>query len=801
MKETPCDKALLAEPSAPSSAGIAPGDLLSIVLDVDVLTDLQRGHGGWNEAMYEAFLGLGVSLGTDKDGDVHVLYSSGRSYYFNPLALTKLHMGSWRPTGSCIYTTSFINTVASGISSSPNGIQFLDMVKLCEDADQLKRLQEGHGGFSDDMLPIIGKSGTVKLVLVNGDIAVSILGRMKILNPLALEKTRTSPLAESRLTGDHLSHLGLCACGNGGRSGNNSSSGYRFWPFGSKTGTCAASHEFSDSLEKSASFGDLAKCQELLKRLDEKGKGVPGNQKALHAACLNGHTDVVKLLLDAGLNAEYEHMNKNRPIHAAAMGGSLEVVTLLTERGADLNQRNKFGCTPLHIAVYKGHINVVMLLLDLDCHPSLQGADGDTPMHIAIMMLNVEIVRLLFERNANLCLANKDGCTLLHYAAIRDNQSIISLLLESLPCKSLVDEKKDDGFTALHMASLNNNLQVAQLLIHMGGANVNIPNNQLHTPLHLAVLRKHIDVVKLLIREGASVNVKDEDGDTALHCCLFGHRVSHIQKNNVNATKCALIAKELLANGADLTIRNKKQKVPLDLCLDSNLSLSLTESYFNHAGSKSRTSVISSNSVETGEMIGNECMVCSENKPDTMFLPCNHMITCNSCSVKVKRCLKCRQDVTGKVKIEECVVCTDKMASVQFSPCGHVCVCEDCSARMKKCIQCRVPLDSKTGIGAKINSDRNKNDYLERDGSNLGNNCTQEKRSSDTESEQQLPSSSSKSERPQSDCSDNENCPVCLYRARNMAFLCGHRVCQFCGDRLEDCPICRKKVQSRILLY
>jgi hypothetical protein len=44
-------------------------------------------------------------------------------------------------------------------------------------------------------------------------------------------------------------------------------------------------------------------------------------------------------------------------------------------------------------------------------------------------------------------------------------------------------------------------------------------------------------------------------------------------------------------------------------------------------------------------------------------------------------------------------------------------------------------------------------------------------------------------------------CPVCLDRLKNMIFLCGHGLCQMCGDQMTECPICRKAVEKRILLY
>ena len=51
------------------------------------------------------------------------------------------------------------------------------------------------------------------------------------------------------------------------------------------------------------------------------------------------------------------------------------------------------------------------------------------------------------------------------------------------------------------------------------------------------------------------------------------------------------------------------------------------------------------------------------------------------------------------------------------------------------------------------------------------------------------------------DIKEHTRCPVCMDRLKNMVFLCGHATCQLCGDRMTECPICRKTVEKRVLLY
>ncbi|XP_042043182.1 E3 ubiquitin-protein ligase RGLG4-like isoform X1 [Salvia splendens] len=44
-------------------------------------------------------------------------------------------------------------------------------------------------------------------------------------------------------------------------------------------------------------------------------------------------------------------------------------------------------------------------------------------------------------------------------------------------------------------------------------------------------------------------------------------------------------------------------------------------------------------------------------------------------------------------------------------------------------------------------------------------------------------------------------CPVCLTNAKNIAFSCGHLTCSECSSKLSECPICRKRITSRLRLY
>ncbi|XP_022256765.1 E3 ubiquitin-protein ligase MIB1-like isoform X2 [Limulus polyphemus] len=358
------------------------------------------------------------------------------------------------------------------------------------------------------------------------------------------------------------------------------------------------------------------------------------------------------------------------------------------------------------------------------------------------------------------------------------------ILLTKLPRPWLVDEKKDDGYTALHLAALNNHVEVAELLVTQGRANMDLQNVNLQTPLHLAVERQHSQIVRLLVREGCNLNIPDKDGDTPLHEALRHHTLSQLRQlqdrqdvgkvgpntellmglgtQGADKKSSATIACFLVSYGADLNIKNKKGQTPLDLCPDPNLCKALTKCFKERASGLQDPNPPTLTPPPDRDTL-EECMVCSDMKRDTLFGPCGHIATCSLCSPRVKKCLMCKEPVQSRTKVEECVVCSDKRASVLFKPCGHMCAC-DAPPRSQA---------PATPTG------------------NLMNNGVRDNSHNDVQKlQEQL-----------NDIKEQTMCPVCLDRLKNMIFLCGHGTCQMCGDRMTECPICRKAVEKRILLY
>lgn len=145
---------------------------------------------------------------------------------------------------------------------------------------------------------------------------------------------------------------------------------------------------------------------------DLDAKSIDG-QSALHVATRNGNLDMVKTLLDLGVDLNCQEFSSlSTPLHLAALCKHEKIVELLLERGADPNFRDSKYCTALHNSVKRSFsidnisYKLVTDLLGTDVEIDARDHDGNTALHLASAQNDQVVIRLLLDQGADLNLEN-----------------------------------------------------------------------------------------------------------------------------------------------------------------------------------------------------------------------------------------------------------------------------------------------------------------------------------------------------------------------------------------------------------
>nr|XP_008539262.1 PREDICTED: E3 ubiquitin-protein ligase MIB2 [Equus przewalskii] len=504
------------------------GDKVKCLLDPDILREMQEGHGGWNPRMAE-FIGQTGTVHRITDcGDVRVQFSHETRWTFHPGALTK-HNSFW--VG--------------------------DVVRVIDDLDTVKRLQAGHGEWTDDMAPALGRVGKVVKVFGDGNLRVAVGGQLWTFSPsclLAYRPEEDANLDVAERARENKSSLSVAL---------------------DKLRAQKSDPEHPGRLVVEVALGNMARSLDLLRRHPEQVDTKNQGRTALLVAAYLGQVELLRLLLKARADVDLPDDEGNTALHYAAgvsPGNQPEAARVLLSSGCGANALNGTRSAALHVAVQRGFLEVVRVLCEHGCDVNLPVSAG-SPGPIPGVKETVVVT-----------FPSSDHCSTTGRIAVR------RILARA---RQLVDAKKEDGFTALHLAALNNHREVAQILIREGRCDVNVRNRKLQSALHLAVQQAHVGLVPLLVDAGCSVNAEDEEGDTALHVALQRHQLlplaadgaggdpgplqllSRLQASGLpgsaELTVGAAMACFLALEGADVSYSNHRGRSPLDLAVEGRV--------------------------------------------------------------------------------------------------------------------------------------------------------------------------------------------------------------------------------------
>ncbi|XP_062585229.1 uncharacterized protein LOC134246896 [Saccostrea cucullata] len=330
--------------------------------------------------------------------------------------------------------------------------------------------------------------------------------------------------------------------------------------------------------------GHLNVVEALVQNGAKVNQKVDGDDAPLLIAARQDLNDVISILLKNGADVNFKDCEKENALHHACQTGSNDVIETLLDSGIDINDLQIEGYSALYLALMTHNRRTALILLahdpnvriiadgknlvslaceagfldvvnklvskDAEVNPESDGRPlSPDPLSIAAENGELEIAKTLIQHNANVNGTNSDGETPLFYATKGSHCNIMKLLIDY---KTKIDIQNKYGNTCLHLSVQNPSSDDVMLFLLKNGADVNVCNEDGVTALMVAteetqnIRDKRISA---LIEHGADVNAQDKFGKTALH-----RATENFHLNVINI---------LLSNGADVNLTDKEGVCPL----------------------------------------------------------------------------------------------------------------------------------------------------------------------------------------------------------------------------------------------
>ncbi|KAF3211502.1 hypothetical protein TWF106_010222 [Orbilia oligospora] len=230
-------------------------------------------------------------------------------------------------------------------------------------------------------------------------------------------------------------------------------------------------------------------------------KGVRTDTKemagALYRASSDGCCQVVKFLLQRGVDADGVGAYFGLPLAAASSRGHLSVVELLLDYGADLNIDSYPWGYPLRAASHGEHYGVVELLLERGAKIGLHGSQLREAFAVACRRPSWDIIKLFLDRGFDV---KAHGGSALRILSSGNSGNETSGAYSMV--KLLLDKGADiNSSGAVCGAANGGNQEILKMLLDRGADLLNMAK-----ALSAASCRGNYSMVKLLLERGANIN-------------------------------------------------------------------------------------------------------------------------------------------------------------------------------------------------------------------------------------------------------------------------------------------------------
>ena len=319
-------------------------------------------------------------------------------------------------------------------------------------------------------------------------------------------------------------------------------------------------------------------------------------RRAMFTCVEQNQLDALGALIQAGCPVSCHRPRDGfTPLHIAAANHLPRIATALVQSGGDITKTDLQGRTPVWMAARLGAVHLLEALLNSNPKSSVavNRADktGITPLMVASSHAHGDpvCVNYLLHHGARVQTQDKEGKSAAHYAAAAGDDRALGALLTA--CPEAATSRDNRANTPLHYGAERGEQAVCALLLnHDASKVINLTNSKSRTALWLAAERGDVKTVTALLRYHAQPEIKDKYGWNALRAAVYscsydtvevilrsGCSVKSVCSSGISALHSAAfydskgnIAKLLVDYGADVQLKDKKNKMPVQVAAEAS---------------------------------------------------------------------------------------------------------------------------------------------------------------------------------------------------------------------------------------
>lgn len=233
------------------------------------------------------------------------------------------------------------------------------------------------------------------------------------------------------------------------------------------------------------------------------------------------------------------HRDQRSALMIAVTLPDLRLLRALIAKGADLNTAHG-GITALLAATrdsYQGRPDAVTTLLANGADPRQADSNGQTPLHHAARCAEPIVAALLIDAGADVNAMDAEGITPLSIACSHANWNVATFLLDRRARHDVEHAQP----ALLYAASVHEDDPAGVKLLIRQRAHADVRGPFERTPLHAAALAGHLRIVDALLAGGATPDLVDHRGTTALMEAARSGAVSVIHALGKRKALCDLV--------------------------------------------------------------------------------------------------------------------------------------------------------------------------------------------------------------------------------------------------------------------